>query len=69
MPNVHLTEELHGHRLTMEVVGREATCPQDPRQKDEHGRQVGGERGRGLVVGGDTQVSIELWERKGWCKP
>ena len=62
--DVHLTQQLHGHGPAGEVGGREAAGTQHPGQEDEQRGPVGGERGCGLVVRGDTEVSIELRKRE-----
>ena len=62
--DVNLTEQLDGDRPTREVFGREGAGFQDPGEEEIQGREVGREMRCGLVVSGNTQVSIQLHDTK-----
>ena len=60
MADVHLTEQLHGDGPAREVLLAQSARLEDPGQEEQERREIGRERGRGLVVSGDTQVGIQL---------
>lgn len=63
VPDVHFTEKLHGHHSTMEELWWQRTRIQSPGEEEVQWWEVGRERGCGLVVGGNTQVGVQLWTK------